>query len=213
MEQMANENAISPPPTIKTSLLNEIKNTSLDPQENLIPLQKRKNISYNFAIAASLAALFLVSSGWLYNQWQKTEGTMITLQKETYDLQDRLVNLENDYKETDKWYQAINQPAVIQLVLKGNEKSPNSAAIAYVNHQNKQVILNPQGLSKLNQNKTYQMWADVAGEMIDMGVISADRKMITMKYIDHAESLNITIEPSGGNDHPTVEQLIANVIL
>ncbi|MFD2561187.1 anti-sigma factor [Aquimarina rubra] len=213
MEQMALENAISPPIHIKTSILNKIENTSPNTEEKVIPLQKRKRISYNFAIAASLATLFLLSSGWLYNQWQNTERTMITLQKETNDLQDRLINVENNYKETEKWYQAINQPEVVQLVLKGNEKSPNSAAIAYVNHQNKEVILNPKKLTKLHPDKTYQMWADVDGEMIDMGVISTDQEMIVMKYIDNAESLNITIEPAGGNDHPTVEQLISNVYL
>ncbi len=213
MEQMAFENAITPPTHIKTAILNEVENSNLVAKEKVIPSQKRKRVSYNFAIAASLAALFLLSSGWLYNQWKNTERTMITLQKETNDLQNRLVNLEDNYKETEKWYQAINKPEVVQLLLKGNEKSPNSAAIAYVNHQNKEVILNPKGLSKLKNDKTYQMWADVNGEMIDMGVISANQEMITMKYIENAASLNITIEPAGGNDHPTVEQLISNVYL
>ncbi len=213
MEQMALENAISPPTHIKTSILNKIKNSSSSTAEKVIPLQKRKRISYNFAVAASLAALFLLSSGWLYNQWQNSERTSITLQKEINDLRNRLVNLENDFKETDKWYQAINQPEVLQLVLKGNERSPNSAAIAYVNHKNKEVLLNPKGLEKLNKDKTYQMWADVEGEMINMGVISSDQEMIILKYIDNAESLNITIEPAAGNDHPTVEQLISNVYL
>ncbi len=213
MEQMALENAITPPVHIKTAILNEVENPSLIGKEKVIISQARKKVSYNFAIAASLATLFLLSSGWLYNQWKNTERTMITLQQETNDLRNRLVNLEDNYKETDKWYQAINQPEVVQLILKGNEKSPNSAAIAYVNHQNKEVILNPKGLSKLKNDKTYQMWADVDGEMINMGVISANQEMITMKYIENAASLNITIEPVGGNDHPTVEQLISNVYL
>ncbi|WP_299901928.1 anti-sigma factor [uncultured Aquimarina sp.] len=213
MEQMAFENAISPPTHIKSNLLNSIKNSDTVSEEGVIPIQQKKKISYRFAIAASLAALFLCTSGWLYNQWKNTEATIVTLQKETTNLQDRLVTVEDNLKETDKWYRAINNPKVVQLVLKGNEKSPTSSAVAYVNHQNKEVILNPQGLSKLDNSKTYQMWADVDGEMIDMGVIAQDQEMITMKYIENAASLNITIEPAGGNDHPTVEQLISNVYL
>ncbi|MBW1297758.1 hypothetical protein GBO31_19765 [Aquimarina litoralis] len=213
MEQMAFENAIAPPTHIKSDLLNSIKNSETVSEEGVIPIQKKKKISYRFAIAASLAALFLASSGWFYNEWKNTKATIVTLQKETTNLQDRLVTIEGDLKETDKWYQAINNPKVIQLVLNGNDKSPTSTAIAYVNHQNKEVILNPQGLSKLDNTKTYQMWADVDGEMIDMGVIAQDQEMMIMKYIENAESLNITIEPAGGNDHPTVEQLISNVYL
>ncbi|WP_378172552.1 anti-sigma factor domain-containing protein [Aquimarina sp. SS2-1] len=213
MERMTIENAISPPAQVKTDLLKQVENSGNTPKKKALSLAKEKRQPYNFAIAASLAALFLMSSGWLYNKWQNTEQTMITLQQETNYLKNRLVNLEGNYKETDRWYQAINKPEVIQLVLKGNQKSPNSAAIAYVNHQDKEVILNAKGLSKLHQDKTYQMWADVDGEMIDMGVIPSDKEMIVMKYIEKTESLNITIEPAGGNDHPTVEQLISNVIL
>jgi hypothetical protein len=46
-----------------------------------------------------------------------------------------------------------------------------------------------------------------------MGLLPTDRELVTLTYIDRAESLNITIEPKGGNDHPTVERLISNVYL
>jgi hypothetical protein len=46
-----------------------------------------------------------------------------------------------------------------------------------------------------------------------MGVISKNKTVMSMAYIDHAESLNITIEPAGGNDHPTVSRLVTNVYL
>jgi hypothetical protein len=49
--------------------------------------------------------------------------------------------------------------------------------------------------------------------MIDMGVILKNEPMLAMKYIPNATSLNITIEPLGGNDHPTVERLVSNVYL
>tara|TARA_R110000868_G_scaffold379114_6_gene644835 strand:- start:10 stop:186 length:177 start_codon:yes stop_codon:yes gene_type:complete len=57
------------------------------------------------------------------------------------------------------------------------------------------------------------MWADVEGEMINMGVIGKQNQLLAMDYIDNAESLNVTIEPAGGNDHPTVSNLITNVYL
>jgi len=47
--------------------------------------------------------------------------------------------------------------------------------------------------------------------MIDMGVIPKNSDMVAMTYIADAESLNITIEPAGGSDHPTVSKLISFV--
>ena len=103
--------------------------------------------------------------------------------------------------------------ALIPLLLKGNQTLPESRAVAYINHETKSILVNSQGLPPLEEDKTYQMWADVDGVMVNMGLLPADTELIPLKYIDRAESLNITIEPAGGNDHPTVENLISNVLL
>ncbi|GAA4274936.1 anti-sigma factor [Aquimarina gracilis] len=213
-EKLAFENAITPPTHVKKSILNSINENSLSSKDtHVIAINKNNNRSLYLSIAASLAVLFMLSSGWLYNQWQDSKNNLQIIQDETLDLRNRLVLLEENLKETNAWYTAINNPNTIQLMLKGNEISPTSTAITYVNHKDKTVILNPKGLAKLDKDKTYQMWADVDGVMIDMGVIPSDEEMIAMKYIENAESINITIEPEGGNDHPTVERLISNVLL
>ncbi len=209
-QNMAFENAITPPPHIKNVILDTVQSQSVTKS---ISLQAKKQSTIYLAVAASFAILFMISSGWLYTQWQQSKNEIQLVQNETSNLKDRIVALEQNLNETNKWYQAINNPNTLQLVLKGNQASPASSAITYVNHKEKTVLLNPQGLAILDNEHTYQMWADVEGEMIDMGVISTGKEMIAMKYIDHAESINITIEPSGGNDHPTVERLIANVLL
>ena len=90
---------------------------------------------------------------------------------------------------------------------------PEAKVVSYVNHKTKSVVINTERLPKLDAEHDYQMWADVEGEMINMGVISKDKNLLAMNYIDHAESLNITIEPAGGNDHPTVSRLVTNVYL
>ncbi len=65
----------------------------------------------------------------------------------------------------------------------------------------------------LRPNETYQLWADVEGEMINMGLLSSEEDLTPAIYISKAESFNITVEPAGGNDHPTVSNLIGNVYL
>ena len=81
--------------------------------------------------------------------------------------------------------------------------------MAYVNHKNQLVLVNPKGLPALPSDQTYQMWSDVDGEMINMGTFPTDTELVSLKYIENAESLNITIEPAGGSDHPNVEQLVS----
>ncbi len=201
-EKMAFENAIPPPPEVKTKL-----------KEQLDTKKVRKLSNSPLLVAASLGVLFLLSSIWMYTKWQNTRAEFESLQNQTTALQERLNTLEKNYVLTNTRLKTINGPKTIPLVLYSNEAAPNSRAVAYINHESKMVHVNAQGLPVLPKDKTYQMWSDVDGEMVDMGVLKTDEELITLKYIDKAESLNITIEPAGGNDHPTVANLIAYVTL
>lgn len=207
IESLALENAITPNSKIKSQLLSSIKESQETPK-----IENTKTSFFKYA-AASAAILFLVSSAFLYSKWQTAENNLQVLQKEHKTLNNNVITLKTNLETTKNWYNQINSPEVSKFILKGNAKSPNSKAVAYVNHREKKVILNTEGLVKISSNKTYQMWADVKGEMINMGVIPKDQKMIAMTYINNAESLNITIEPIGGSKHPTVERLITNVYL
>ena len=90
---------------------------------------------------------------------------------------------------------------------------PDAKLISYVNDIERSVLVNTSYLPELDEAHDYQMWADVEGEMINMGVIDVTTPMLAMNYIDHSESLNITIEPAGGSEHPTVSRLITNIYL
>ncbi len=201
-ERMAFENEIAPPEHIKENLKNSLESP------------KVKSIPNNWLwAAASLAVLFLLTTFWMYSKWQATKTELNVLQNQSVQLEERLNVLEENYQLTNNRLQIINSPSTIPFVLKGNRLRPNSRAVAFVNHDNKLVVVNPKGLPELPQDQTYQMWSDVDGVMIDMGILPTNKDLVTLKYIDKAESLNITIEPAGGNDHPTVEQLISYVTL
>jgi len=57
------------------------------------------------------------------------------------------------------------------------------------------------------------MWAEVNGEMVNMGVINREistDKLLALPYADNAIGY-ITIEPKGGNLTPSVENIVANI--
>ncbi|WP_318310004.1 anti-sigma factor [Flagellimonas crocea] len=201
-ERMGMEQAIMPPSTVKQRLANSIHQNDIK-KTNWLPL----------SIAAGFALIFGLSTFWLYIQWQNAENNFKSLQLQTSGLQRQIDNLESEFRLTSNRLESINNPDVTPLVLYGNQKAPNGKAIAYINHKSQLVLVNPKGLPRLPKDKTYQMWSDVNGEMINMGVVPTDKELVSLKYIENAESLNLTIEPAGGSEHPTVEELVSNVII
>lgn len=210
-EDLGNDHAINPPKHIKTDLLKSIQITST---ENLIKSDKTGFTSKTlFSIAASIAALLLVGILWMFTELNNTKQQLQLVEEQNQSLLKDLNSVTNNFEATSKWLEIINSPDAKQYVLDGNSLSPTSKVISYVNNSSKSVIINTEKLAKLDNTKDYQMWADVEGEMINMGIIDTSKALLAMTYIDNAESLNITIEPKGGNDHPTVSNLISNVYL
>ena len=79
---------------------------------------------------------------------------------------------------------------------------------SFWNENKENAYLKLENLPAPPAGKTYQMWADIDNQMVDMGVVEFDvRKMISIPHMANATSLNITLEDEGGSDHPDVSQL------
>ena len=207
-EALAFENEIVPPANVKENILLKARNS----KTKTIHLQP-KSLNKYWTIAASIAVFMALATVWMYIKLDTIESELQVVKNDKNLLQKNLDQLRGQLAETTKWYDAINNPDVEQYLLKGNALAPEATIISYVNNKDKTVVINTESLPKLDEDHDYQMWADVKGEMINMGVIIKDKSMLQMTYIENAESLNITIEPAGGNDHPTVSQLVTNVYL
>jgi len=219
-ENIAFENAVQPPSFVKENLfavIQEDAKVKTLPKEQEIyksTTAEKNTTSQAFIwIAAGLAAMFMVSSVWMFIQWNAAQDDLQITQQELNTVKEQIANLEVNLKDSQVLAEVVKDPNTLQYALKGNDKIPNGFAMAYINHEDKSAIVNAQKLPALPADKTYQMWADVDGEMINMGIIDKSKDVVILQYIDKAASLNITIEPVGGSDHATVSQLVTNVYL
>lgn len=106
----------------------------------------------------------------------------------------------------------IKHPATNKILLNGNSDNEDLKLVAFWNDEEKTSLLSVERLPGLPDNQCYQLWVDVDGKMIDLGVIKDAVNMVALDYYDNAESLNVTIEPEGGSEHPTVSRLVTSVL-
>lgn len=208
-ETLAFENELDVPRDVKTALLNQVGGKAL----KIASLKVEKSKSTNYAIAASVIGFLLVSSIYVFSKWQSTEEQLEIVETENARMLQTINKLNSSLADNKKWYSDINDPNTVKYVLKGNSSIPNATMISYVNDVEKSVIVTTENLPKLDNQHDYQMWADVKGVMVNMGVIDKSVDMMAMTYIENAESLNLTIEEAGGSDHPNVSQLVTNIYL
>lgn len=200
LESYAKMHAIKTPEGLKARILASIKGEKTG----------RKRF-YQYAIAASFAALLFASAAFFFysqNQSLQEENDMVSNQIKLLeqDMKEQLEDVRNQFI-------VLNNPKTKKLNVKGNQKAKELKAVAYINPVKKLSYINVSNLPNLPENQCFQMWAEVNGEMVNLGVIKesmAQDNLLALPYSDTAVGY-ITIEPEGGNMTPTVENIVANI--
>lgn len=198
LESYAKSHAMQVPEGLKNKILVQIR------KEN-----KGGSRFMRFAIAASFA--ILVSAGASYFFWEQNKN----LQEENALVNNKIDDLQEEMREqledVRNQFIVLQNPETKKYQVSGNKKAQELKAVAYVNPVKKLSYLNVSNLPNLPENQCYQMWAEVNGEMLNLGIIKeADQRLLALPYSDNAVGY-ITIEPEGGNDSPTVENIVANI--
>ncbi len=164
-----------------------------------------------YAIAASVAALLFAGSSYFF--WNQNQN----LQMENTIVNNKIKDLEEDMREqledVRNQFIVLNNPQTRKYMVNGNKKAKELKAVAYINPVKKLAYINVRNLPNLPEDFDYQMWAEVNGEMVNLGVIrnvDDKDKLRALPYAKNAVSY-ITIEPKGGNDTPTVQNIVANI--
>lgn len=150
----------------------------------------------NMLVIGSLALLCSLSA------WR-----MQHLQHENHELKGQLATCES----REHIIAFLRDPQTQPVVLSNVKDQTQSAALIYWNESSHKAMLNPFNLPQLPADQQYQIWADVKGKMLSIGLIDQDlEKYQDLEFLENATSLNITIEPKGGSDAPTVSRLVAS---
>ena len=145
--------------------------------------------------------------------WLVMDSQLTTKNKAIVEVETDMANLEKDYEELNQQYVFINHAGTTPYLLDGKALNKKSQVIIYWNNILQRSQLRVIELPAISKDQTYQLWADVDGEMRSLGVFDPTTAIvdaIDMKYIERASSLNITVEVKGGSDHPTIKTLTAS---
>ena len=210
IEAYARSIAERPPSGLKSESMQEIQSSRKEGALSAsAPSASRSRLPI-FAVLATLMSLALAA--WLWTQKRQRTQQLAQLQKR-YD------TLASNYEKQQTSYTALRaerallfHPATQTLILEGDAMGTAFYAAAFWNKDQAVGHINLEHLPKPPNAHCFQLWADVNGEMVSLGVLpSAQQRLIALPFMDNATSLNVTIEPEGGSEHPTVSRLIASV--
>lgn len=216
MEEYAEMHAIRPPRHLKEKVMNSLVEESIPtraPQRATAPVYHLPSIwKWGAGIAAMLIATLGAVSWSLYQNQQDAQNELAILSTQIKHLQNDQSALKVANERIQQKYSILKDVTTQQVKLKGSQHAPQALVVVYWNPDHNKGYLNVVDLPKCPSGHEYQLWADVNGKHMDMGMLKTSSNgtlLHTIPYIKGSRGFVITLEKEGGSPHPTVEKMYA----
>ncbi len=179
----------------------------------VVELPKEEKSNWSSYIGWAAAILFGAGLVWFYvqNDQLKTDIKMANEQNEV--LEQQIFEARGSLTNTKELLNSLRDRNVTVVALGGQEVSPESYAKAYWNKEENKVLIDAQGLPQPPDGMVYQVWSLKMDPLTPTSVglldnfASDENKIFTLNNPNESEAFGITLEPAGGSEGPTMEQL------
>ncbi len=218
LERTARETAITPPPAIGKALMQEFTSSPGSAEADVKSISQKPGSALWKLMAAAAVILAIVSSVLAvnyWNKWQLAETRLSDLITQNQLMVEQFNQTADQLALTSEELRIVVSDDFRKVTMNPTQDSGSRASV-YWNNTNGRVFLHVSSLPQPPPGKQYQLWALVDGQPIDAGVfdLPADQQsLLEMNHMDTADAFAITLEPAGGSEAPTLEdlQVIGNV--
>lgn len=184
----------------------------LNSDTKVVDLKPRKP---NWISYTGWAASVLLAGGllWTLNNKNKVEEELQTVSTEKQYLEIQIEEARNDLSATKNLLDAIRDKDIIAVPLGGQGDYASTYAKVYWNKADNTIYLDGEGLPNAPEGKVWQVWSLTLNPLTptSLGTIddfnTDDNKIFTIANANESQAFGITLEPAGGSESPTMEQL------
>lgn len=179
----------------------------------VVKLPTEEASSWNRYIGWAAAILFGAGLAWFYvqNDKLKSEVRMVNDQNEV--LEQQIFEARGSLENSQELLESLRDRNVTVVALGGQEVAPDSYAKAYWNKEENKVLIDAKGLPEPPEGMVYQVWSLKMDPLTPTSVglledfADDENKVFTLNNPNESEAFGITLEPDGGSEGPTMEQL------
>lgn len=196
--------------TIKTHVLNQSKKP--ETEAKIVSITEPK---YDWLTYTGWAAAILIGAGlfWSLNQNNEMESNLTAVEIENAYLEEQIANAKANLAASENLLDFLRDKDIISVPLGGQGEFANTYAKVYWNKKDNSIYLDAQGLPEAPAGKVYQVWSLKLNPLTptSLGTIddfnTDDNKIFAIANAHESEAFGVTLEPKGGSETPTMEQL------
>jgi anti-sigma-K factor RskA len=185
----------------------------LDDVITFVPPTSKKKAPWGSYLGWAASLLFAAGLLWVYTENNNLKSEIEVSNQEKQDLEETLSNIKEEAARQETFLEMLRGQNVTVIALGGQAVSPESYAKAYWDRAENKVVIDAQGLPEPPTGFTYQVWSLKLDPLTPTSIgllddfISTESKLFTLENANESEAFGITLEPEGGSESPTLEQL------
>jgi len=208
LESYARMHEVPVSSTFKSNLLSAVQNTS--ETTPIRPISPKRNSGW-WAAAASV--LLIVSAVSLY-QYSQLNSQLAELEKEKEKTVQTQAELLAEKEAEIAKFKALHTADSRVITLAATDKFQTSNVVMYLDDTSKKNYIELKDMPDISSDQSYQLWslkAEVAP--IPLNVFQGDEEIFEVAYEEGTGTYAITIEPFGGQEAPSLENLIGTITI
>ncbi|WP_299112052.1 anti-sigma factor [uncultured Winogradskyella sp.] len=183
-----------------------------DKETRVVDLKPKKP---NWISYTGWAASILLVGGliWTLNTKVQLEEELQTVSTEKQYLEIQIEDARENLAATKTLLDAIRDKDIITVPLGGQGDYDKAFAKVYWNKADNTIYLDGEGLPDAPEGKVWQVWSLTLNPLTptSLGTIddfnTDDNKIFAITNANESQAFGITLEPEGGSESPTMEQL------
>ncbi len=191
---------------IKTQINTTEKDTKV------ITLDQSKTSWFTYV---SWAASLVLAAGllWMVNENNNLKQQIEVVETDKEFLETQIENAKSSLAETKKLVDILRDRNIIEVPLAGQGNFANAYAKVYWDKNSNSIYLDAKDLPEAPEGKVYQVWSLTLNPLTPTSLGTIDdfntdaNKIFAIGNANASEAFGITLEPAGGSETPTMEQL------
>ncbi len=173
----------------------------------------KKDINWSWYVGWAASVLMAIGLFWMYTQNQELKSQIQVVESENKSLEEQITDANTSLEKTQELLTTIRDKNISVVPMGGQEVSPTSYAKAYWNKEEQKVFIDAKGLPEPPNGFVYQVWSLKLDPLTPNSIGLLDyfaldeNKVFALNNPNESEAFGITLEPAGGSESPTLEQL------
>lgn len=175
------------------------------------PLRRRTNVPAYIGWAASI--LLLVGLFLMFNKNRELRESLQAAQAEKAQIESQIADAREAAEKAEDLLAVILDRNIIRVPLEGQEVAPDAYATVFWDETRDTAYIDAKNLPAPPQGMVYQVWSLKLSPLTpsSIGLLDDfeedDNKIFELPNPNTSEAFGITLEPEGGSESPTMEQL------